>query len=102
MRFRAAAALICLVLCAPLLTGGAQARAAASEKPRASEGPAGRKDDRVYIDGVGGAHGFGLAMDGVEGQARNGWGHEKILSLFYDGTQTAHFGGTIRVWLAEG
>jgi SpoIID/LytB domain protein len=86
MRFRAAAALACLVLCAI-----APARALASPD-----------NDKVYIDGLGGAHGYGLAMDGVEGEADHGWSHDKILSLFYRGTTNAHFGGTIRVWLAEG
>jgi SpoIID/LytB domain protein len=58
--------------------------------------------ETVYIDGLGGAHGYGLAMDGVEGEADHGWNHDKILSLFYAGTNPAHFAGTIRVWLAEG
>jgi stage II sporulation protein D len=56
----------------------------------------------VVISGVGAAHGFGLAMDGVEGQARAGWSHTKILDLFYPGTTTAQAGGTIRVGLADG
>jgi SpoIID/LytB domain protein len=88
MRFRAAAALggLCVVLCAI-----APVRAFASAH-----------DDKVFIDGVGGAHGYGLAMDGVEGEADHGWNHDKILSLFYPGTTSSHFGGTIRVWLAEG
>src|ERR687892_2342644 len=55
----------------------------------------------VVIRGVGAAHGFGMAMDGVEGQARAGWSHDRILSLFYPGTATSSAGGTIRVGLAE-
>ena len=86
MRFRAAAALACVVLCALV-----PARALA-----------GAPDDALVIDGVGGAHGFGLAMDGVEGEANHGWSHDKILSLFYPGTQPGSFSGPIRVWLAEG
>lgn len=96
MRFRAAAALACFVLCAI-----APVRASAGLTTGAANA-AGSSPDTVYIDGFGGAHGYGLAMDGVEGEARHGWDHDKILSLFYAGTQPAHFGGTIRVWLAEG
>ena len=59
-------------------------------------------DQAVVISGVGAAHGFGLAMDGVEGQARAGWTHDKILSLFYPGTATGQAGGTIRVGLHDG
>jgi len=87
MRFRAAAALGCFALCAI-----APVRAAASSN----------SDDAVYIDGVGGAHGYGLAMDGVEGEADHGWDHDKILNLFYPGTSSGRMAGTIRVWLAEG
>jgi SpoIID/LytB domain protein len=87
-RIRAAAALFGFALVASI----APARAAGVEK----------KDDKLYIDGVSSAHGYGLAMDGVEGQARHGWDHQRILSLFYAGTTPGRFGGTIRVWLTEG
>src|SRR5947208_14655741 len=43
-----------------------------------------------------------MAMDGVEGEARAGWSYDKILSLFYPGTSSSHWYGTIRVGLAEG
>ncbi len=56
----------------------------------------------VVIKGHGAAHGFGLAMDGVEGQARAGWDHDKILSLFYPGTENSTRSGTIRVGLGDG
>jgi SpoIID/LytB domain protein len=56
----------------------------------------------VVIKGHGAAHGFGLAMDGVEGQARAGWDHDKILSLFYPGTENSTKSGTIRVGLGDG
>lgn len=56
----------------------------------------------LVIDGRGAAHGIGLAMDGVQGQARAGWSHERILDLFYPGTTTGRAGGTIRVGLADG
>ncbi len=56
----------------------------------------------VVIKGHGAAHGFGLAMDGVEGQARAGWDHDKILSLFYPGTVNSTKSGTIRVGLGDG
>jgi len=55
----------------------------------------------VIIKGHGAAHGFGLAMDGVEGQARAGWDHDKILSLFYPGTENSTKSGTIRVGLVD-
>src|SRR5581483_3505751 len=105
MRFRAAAALGCFVLC---VIAPARASATRITSPFATTNPKspvrrdGSKDDAVYIDGFGGAHGYGLAMDGVEGEARHGWGHDKILDLFYPGTNPGHFSGTIRVWLAEG
>ena len=63
--------------------------------------PAHASDDAVVIDGVGAAHGFGMAMDGVQGQARAGWSHEQILSLFYPGTTISHTAGPIRVGLAR-
>jgi SpoIID/LytB domain protein len=56
----------------------------------------------VVIKGHGAAHGFGLAMDGVEGQARAGWDNDKILSLFYPGTENSTRSGTIRVGLGDG
>jgi SpoIID/LytB domain protein len=59
-------------------------------------------DDTIIIKGHGAAHGFGLAMDGVEGQARAGWNHDRILSLFYADTQTSQKSGTIRVGLTSG
>jgi SpoIID/LytB domain protein len=55
----------------------------------------------VEISGVGAAHGFGMAMDGVQGQARAGWSHGRILDLFYPGTTSGHADGTIRVGLAD-
>jgi SpoIID/LytB domain protein len=58
--------------------------------------------DRVIINGVGTAHGLGMAMDGVEGEARAGWSHDRILDLFYPGTSAGHAGGTIRVGLGRG
>jgi SpoIID/LytB domain protein len=84
----------CVALCA--LTTPAMA-AAPSPTPVASSAP-----DRVVFTGTGSAHGLGMAMDGVEGQARAGWSHDRILSLFYAGTSVAHTFGTIRVWIAEG
>jgi SpoIID/LytB domain protein len=41
-------------------------------------------------------------MDGIEGEARAGWNHDQILSLFYPGTTSGHASGDIRVGLAEG
>lgn len=58
-------------------------------------------DERFVVSGRGAAHGMGLAMDGVEGQARAGWSHTRILDLFYRDTSTGSFGGTVRVGLAE-
>lgn len=58
--------------------------------------------ERVTIIGAGAAHGLGMAMDGVEGQARAGWSHDKILDTFYPGTASSTFSGTIRVGLGEG
>lgn len=65
------------------------------ESPDPSEGPT------ILVSGRGAAHGMGLAMDGVEGQARAGWSHDRILDLFYPGTATGSFGGTVRVGLAD-
>jgi SpoIID/LytB domain protein len=59
-------------------------------------------EERVEFTGVGSAHGLGMAMDGVEGQARAGWSHERILSLFYPGTYAGRAYGTIRVGIADG
>lgn len=73
------------MLCASLTIGGETALAAA--------------DTPIVIEGVGAAHGFGLAMDGVEGQARAGWSHSRILDLFYPGSVPGRAGGTIRVGL---
>lgn len=53
----------------------------------------------TVIVGVGAAHGFGMAMDGVEGQARAGWTAGRILDLFYPGSVPGSTGGTIRVGL---
>ena len=53
----------------------------------------------IEIEGVGAAHGFGMAMDGVEGQARAGWSRDRILDLFYPGTTSGSASGTIRVGL---
>lgn len=64
--------------------------------------PAQPADTAVTVDGVGAAHGLGLAMDGVLGQARAGWKYRQILSLFYVGTKPGKAKGTIRVGLAEG
>jgi SpoIID/LytB domain protein len=59
------------------------------------------KEGEVVLRGTGAAHGLGMAMDGVEGQARAGWTHDRILDLFYPGTTSGRAGGTIRVGLAE-
>ena len=56
----------------------------------------------VVLYGVGTAHGLGMAMDGVEGQARAGWTHDRILDLFYPGSKPGRASGTIRVGLATG
>ncbi len=95
MRFRAAAALGCFVA---LITVPMSAFAGVPSSILRANDP----NDTVNIDGLGGAHGYGLAMDGVEGEADHGFDHDKILSLFYPGTTSSHFGGTVRVWLAEG
>lgn len=58
--------------------------------------------DTIVLNGVGKAHGLGMAMDGVVGQARAGWSADRILSLFYPDTTTSRASGTIRVGLAEG
>lgn len=55
--------------------------------------------DGIVIEGVGSAHGFGMAMDGVEGQARAGWAHDRILDLFYPDSVAGGAGGVIRVGL---
>src|SRR5438874_12996681 len=91
---RPIALLICAVLCAVATPAFA---ASPSPTPVASSAP-----DRVVFTGRGSAHGLGMAMDGVEGEARAGWSYSRILSLFYPGTGTAHSSGTIRVGLAEG
>ncbi|MGH7859340.1 MAG: SpoIID/LytB domain-containing protein, partial [Candidatus Binatia bacterium] len=62
-----------------------------------SAAPARAEDDVVVLEGVGAAHGFGMAMDGVEGQARAGWSHTKILDLFYPGSAEGRAGGAVRV-----
>lgn len=60
------------------------------------------RDERVVLLGVGTAHGLGMAMDGIEGQSRAGWSHDRILSLFYPGTSVGRSSGPIRVGLADG
>src|SRR5437588_10239574 len=87
------ALLVCVVLCA-----AAEPAHAASPTPS----PLPPAADRVTFTGRGSAHGLGMAMDGVEGEARAGWSHDRILSLFYPGTSSAHSYGTIRVGLSEG
>lgn len=67
----------------------------------AAEAPGAQDEPIVVVSGRGAAHGMGLAMDGVEGQARAGWSHHRILDLFYRGTGTGSFAGTVRVGLAE-
>lgn len=57
--------------------------------------------DGIVIEGRGAAHGMGLAMDGVLGQARAGWIYRKTLQLFYTGTTFARASGTVRVGLAQ-
>lgn len=69
-----------------------------SVAPPAASAPA---DVAVTVDGVGSAHGMGLAMDGVQGQARAGWSYDKILSTFYSGATRGKASGTVRVGLAE-
>src|SRR5687767_7116545 len=88
MAFRGGGAVAVLLVALVAQPGVASTAAASSNTP-------------VVIRGVGAAHGFGMAMDGVEGQARAGWSHDKILDLFYPGTTTSNAGGTIRVGLAE-
>lgn len=75
---------VCALVVVVLLLGVAPARAA---------------DELVVLEGVGAAHGFGMAMDGVEGQARAGWSHTRILDLFYPGTAEGRAGGPVRVGL---
>jgi len=82
-----AAALLCVVFCA-----GAAA-------PVAHAQPA---EHHIVLNGVGKAHGLGMAMDGVVGQGRAGWSADRMLSLFYPGSENAGASGTIRVGLAEG
>src|SRR5437660_11421026 len=91
--------LLPLLVCAVLCAVAAPARAST---PPATQTPAPPAADRVVFTGRGSAHGLGMAMDGVEGEARAGWSHDRILSLFYPGTSSAHSYGTIRVGLAEG
>ena len=55
----------------------------------------------IVIRGIGTAHGLGMAMDGVEGQARAGWSHDRILDLFYKGSVPGRASGTIGVGLAH-
>jgi SpoIID/LytB domain protein len=86
-RARVAVALVCV----PMVVGPAGAATASS---RASS-------TAVTITGVGTAHGLGMAMDGVEGQARAGWSHDRILDLFYAGSTPGRFSGTITVGLAQ-
>jgi SpoIID/LytB domain protein len=59
-------------------------------------------DAPLLIAGTGSAHGLGMAMDGVQGEARAGWTADRILSLFYTGSVPGHAGGIIRVGLASG
>ncbi len=59
-------------------------------------------DESVVLVGVGTAHGLGMAMDGVEGQARAGWSYDRILSVFYPDTTVGRTTGSIRVGLANG
>ncbi|HYZ93807.1 MAG TPA: SpoIID/LytB domain-containing protein [Actinomycetota bacterium] len=87
---RRAGPLLCLVFCACAFV------------PSAGAQPANARNDRVLLLGVGTAHGLGMAMDGIEGQAEAGWSHDRILSLFYPGTTTGRAAGTIRVGLSVG
>jgi SpoIID/LytB domain protein len=82
----------CLVLCMAVLALSAAAPASAASRSA---------DTEVVLRGTGTAHGLGMAMDGVEGQARAGWGHDRILDLFYPGTTSGRAGGVIRVGLAN-
>lgn len=63
--------------------------------------PPTQPEGAVVFEGAGNAHGMGLAMDGVLGQARAGWSYTKILDLFYPGTAFSQASGPIRVGLAE-
>lgn len=63
--------------------------------------PARATRPEVTLRGTGTAHGFGMAMDGVEAQARAGWTHDRILDLFYPGTTSGRASGVIRVGLAN-
>ncbi|HVL81921.1 MAG TPA: hypothetical protein VM840_10055, partial [Actinomycetota bacterium] len=54
----------------------------------------------VLVEGRGTAHGMGMAMDGVLGQARAGWTHKRIMDLFYTGTTPGKASGTVRVGLS--
>lgn len=94
MRLRSIASLVaCLLVVVPAVA------TAGTVTPEGS--PAPPEDATVLVSGRGAAHGMGLAMDGVEGQARAGWSHDRILDLFYPGTATGSFGGTVRVGLAD-
>lgn len=88
-------------LCACLLpmTGSIVPAASAAPQPATSPAPSGPV---LVVEGAGAAHGMGLAMDGVLGQAKAGWPHRKILGLFYPGAKPGSAGGTVRVGLAEG
>ena len=55
----------------------------------------------LVIRGIGTAHGLGMAMDGVEAQARAGWSHDRILDLFYKGSVPGRASGQIGVGLAH-
>lgn len=55
----------------------------------------------MVIEGQGAAHGMGLAMDGVQGQARAGWPYRKILGLFYKGAVYGKTSAPIRVGVAS-
>lgn len=102
---RRAGAILVVLISASVLAPLADARAT-GDRRLASTGSARAavtsSSDRVTLRGLGAAHGLGLAMDGVEGQARAGWKYNKILSLFYPGTKIGRADGTIRVGLAEG
>jgi SpoIID/LytB domain protein len=88
---------IMIVVCIGLCSLGAPAMA---QSPAPSATPLPPPQERVVFTGAGSAHGLGMAMDGVEGQARAGWSHAKILSLFYPGTFAGRAYGTIRVGIA--
>jgi SpoIID/LytB domain protein len=83
---------VCLVLCVAVLVVCTATPASAGTAPGATD---------VILRGTGTAHGLGMAMDGVEGQARAGWAHDRILDLFYSGTTPGRAAGTIRVGLAN-